>query len=200
MSEKVLAVAALLLALLISGLALFWYPDPPEQPLPKPGLPAGGDFTLQSADGPISLRDFRGKVVLVYFGYAFCPDICPTALVTVSDAIEQLEPDEQQKMTVIFVSVDPGRDTPESLKQYTAFFHPKIVGVTGTEEEVQKAARDYGVFYARHDVDTAAGGYVVDHSADIYVVAANGRVVDKITHGTAATQIAQSIRTSMHIK
>jgi len=199
-SDRILGFVALLMALTVVGLALFWNPIPDDQPVPKPGLPLGGDFTLKSADGPVSLQDFRGKVALVYFGYTFCPDICPTALVAVADGIEQLEPGEKKNVAVIFVSVDPGRDTPEGLKQYTDFFHPNIIGVTGSEEQVRKVARDYGAFFVRQAGVTAGGDYVVDHSADIYVVARNGRVVDKITHGSTPARIAQAIRTSLRVK
>jgi protein SCO1/2 len=196
MSNRSLVLAVLLLGSLVAGLALFWHPAPPERPLPTPGLPAGGDFTLQSVDGQVSLTDFRGKVVLVYFGYTFCPDICPTALITVADAIEQLEPDEQERLAVIFVSVDPARDTPERLREYADFFHPKIVGVTGSEEEVRDIAQAYGAFYAI-PADMEGGGYVVDHSADIYVVSRDGRVVEKLVHGTIATKMAQAVRTAL---
>jgi protein SCO1/2 len=199
MAERGLTLLVLPLALLVAGLALFWSPAAPQSPLP-PGLPAGGDFTLQSANGPVSLRDFRGKVVLVYFGYTYCPDVCPTGLITVSEAIEQLGPDEQQKVAVIFVSVDPDRDTPERLKEYTDFFHPSIVGVTGDGEHVSRIAQTYGARYARQAADTEGGHYPVDHSADIYVVAGNGRVFDKIAHGTAAAQVALTIRRALTIK
>jgi len=198
MSNRALTYVALLLASLVAGLAIFWHPAPAERPLPMPGLPAGGDFTLQSVNGPVSLTDFRGKVVLVYFGYTYCPDICPTALITVADAVEQLDPGEQERVAVIFVSVDPARDTPERLREYADFFHPRIVGVTGSEEDVGGIAQAYGAFYAKQP-DMEDGGYVVDHSADIYVVAADGRVVDKLIHGTIAAKVAQSIRAALRL-
>ncbi|MGE0080542.1 MAG: SCO family protein [Thiohalomonadaceae bacterium] len=197
MSDRILGLLALVMASLVVGLALFWNPLPAVQPSAYPVLPRGGDFTLQSADGPVSLRDFRGKVVLVFFGYTFCPDICPTALVAVADAMEQLKPKEKRDVAVLFVSVDPERDTPQGLKQYTAFFHPNIIGVTGSAEQVRKVAQDYGAIYARQPGVSAGGGYVVDHSADIYVVSGDGRVVDKISHGATSARIATSIRNAM---
>ena len=194
MSERILLTIAGLLAALVLGLAFFWQPELPERPLPKAALAEGGDFTLQSADGPVSLKDFRGKVVLVYFGYTYCPDICPTSLAATSEGLKQLTPEELARVAIIFVSVDPKRDMPARLKEYVNFFHPAIVGVTGTPDEIAGIAKRYGVFYAEQKVETAGGGYVVDHSADTYVIAADGRLVGKIAHATPPDQVVETIR------
>jgi protein SCO1 len=194
MSQRILLVIATLLAALVIGLALFWQPELPERPLPKAGLAEGGDFTLQSAGGPVSLKDFRGKVVLVYFGYTYCPDICPTSLAVTAEGLKLLAPDELARVAVIFVSVDPKRDTTSRLKEYVEFFHPSMLGVTGTPEAIAEIAKRYGVFYAEQKVQTAGEGYVVDHSADTYVVAADGRLVAKIAHATPPEQVAEIIR------
>jgi protein SCO1/2 len=194
MSERILMTIAGLLAALVLGLALFWQPELPERPLPRAALPEGGDFTLQSADGPVSLKDFRGKVVLVYFGYTYCPDICPTSLAATSEGLKQLTPEELARVAMILVSVDPKRDTPARLKEYVNFFHPAIVGVTGTPEEIAGIAKRYGVFYAEQKVETAGGGYVVDHSADSYVISADGKLVGKIAHATPPDQVVEAIR------
>ena len=194
MSERILSVIAVLLAALVLGLAFFWYPDLPERPLPLAAMPEGGDFTLQSADGPVALRDFRGKVVLLYFGYTYCPDICPTSLAATSEGLKELAPDELARVAVILVSVDPKRDTPARLKEYARFFHQAIVGVTGTPEEIAAVAKRYGAFYAEQKVATAGDGYVVDHSADTYLVAVDGKLAGKIAHATAPDQVAAIIR------
>jgi protein SCO1 len=194
MSERILMAIAGLLAALVLGLVIFWQPELPERPLPRAALPEGGDFTLQSAGGPVSLKDFRGKVVLVYFGYTYCPDICPTSLAATSEGLKQLTPDELARVAMIFVSVDPKRDTPARLKEYVEFFHPSIVGVTGTPENIAEIAKRYAVFYAEQKVETAGEGYVVDHSADTYVIAADGKLVAKIAHATPSDQVAASIR------
>ncbi|HEX9195011.1 MAG TPA: SCO family protein [Azonexus sp.] len=194
MSERILMTIAGLLAALVLGLALFWQPELPERPLPRAALPEGGDFTLESADGPVSLKDFRGKVVLVYFGYTYCPDICPTSLAATSEGLKQLTPEELARVAMILVSVDPKRDTPAMLKEYVNFFHPAIVGVTGTPEEIAGIAKRYGVFYAEQKVETAGGGYVVDHSADTYVISADGKLVGKIAHATPPDQVVEAIR------
>jgi len=194
MSERILVVIAGLLAALVLGLAFFWMPEMPERPLPKAAIAAGGDFTLESASGPVSLKDYRGKLVLVYFGYTFCPDICPTSLASTAEGLKQLKPEEAARVAMIFISVDPERDTPPRLKEYAEFFHPSLVGVTGTPENLAEIAKRYGVFYARQKVETAGGGYVVDHSADTYVVGPDGQLVGKIAHATPPDRVVAEIR------
>ena len=194
MSERILVVIAGLLAALVLGLAFFWMPEMPERPLPKASIAAGGDFTLESASGPVSLKDYRGKLVLVYFGYTFCPDICPTSLASTAEGLKQLKPEEAARVAMIFISVDPERDTPPRLKEYAEFFHPSLVGVTGTPENLAEIAKRYGVFYAKQKVETAGGGYVVDHSADTYVVGPDGQLVGKIAHATPPDRVVAEIR------
>jgi len=194
MSERILTVIAGLLALVVLGVALFWHPEMPERPIPRAAIAAGGDFTLQSAAGPVSLRDYRGKLVLVYFGYTFCPDVCPTSLAATAEGLKLLTPEELGKVAMIFVSVDPKRDTPERLKEYAEFFHPAIVGATGTPEVIAEIAKRYGVFYAEQKVVTAGGGYVVDHSSDTFVIAPDGQLVAKIAHATPPDQVVVAIR------
>ena len=98
--------------------------------------PQGGDFTLDSVAGPVRLADLRGQVVLIYFGYTTCPDICPTNLAFLAAALRELTPDELQRVRVLFVSVDPERDDTPRLAVYAAYFHPNIQGVTGAPEQV----------------------------------------------------------------
>ena len=197
-SERILLAIAALLAALVIGLALFWQPELPERPLPKAGLAEGGDFTLQSIKGPVSLKDYRGKEVLLYFGYTYCPDICPTSLAATAEGLKLLTPDELAQVAVIFVSVDPKRDTPARLKEYVEFFHPSMLGVTGSVEEIAAIAKRYGVFYAEQKVETAGGGYVVDHSADTFIVAADGRLVARMAHATPPEQVAEIIRKHLY--
>lgn len=194
MSERVLMVIAGLLTTLVLGLAFFWQPEIPERPLPKAAIAEGGDFTLDSANGPVSLKDYRGKLVLVYFGYTFCPDICPTSLAATAEGLKLLKPEEAARVAMIFISVDPERDTPARLKEYVEFFHPSMVGVTGKPEDLAEIAKRYGVFYAKQKVATAGNGYVVDHSADTYVVAPDGQLVGKIAHATPPNEVAAEIR------
>jgi protein SCO1/2 len=188
-NRRYIFVALIVLACL-AALAWFWRPIPvafmTKQPL-------GGDFVLQSAGGPVDTATLRGQVMLVYFGYTYCPDICPTSLTVTGEAMKQLAPDELTRVRLVFVSVDPQRDTPARLKDYVEFFHPNMVGVTGSAEQLAAAARQYGAAYTRKDVGSAVG-YVVDHSAWTYVVAPDGRLVGRIPHGATVEQTLAEIR------
>jgi protein SCO1 len=195
MSQRLLIALVIALAATIIGLALFWQPQLSTVP-GNPGAPAGGDFVLTSADGPLDTASLRGKVVLIYFGYTYCPDICPTSLTATSQALRQLTPTELEQVKTVFVSVDPERDTPARLKDYVAFFHPNIVGVTGTADQLSAAARRYGAIYARQDLGGTAG-YAVDHSAWTYVVAPDGRLAGRLAHGASVEQTVAAIRTSL---
>ena len=201
MSNRLLVAAVVLLVGLLVGLAFFWQPDldgrSPTSSSAVAGL-EGGDFTLKSADGPVSLADFRGKVVLLYFGYTYCPDVCPTSLAATAAGLNQLKPEELARVATLFVSVDPERDTPERLKEYARFFHPSIVGMTGTPAEVAAAAKRYGVFYARQKVETAGGGYVVDHTSETYVIAPDGRLAGKLPHAAPPEQVVAEIRKNLN--
>lgn len=155
--------------------------------------PRGGDFTLLSAQGPVSTQAFRGKVVVVYFGYTYCPDICPTSLATLGAALGQLSPAELAQVQPLFVSVDPQRDTPARLKEYAAFFHPKLIGLTGSPQTLAAAAKAYGASYSFQPAD-ARGNYVVDHSAFTYLVDTQGRLADTLPHGASPEDTAAAIR------
>lgn len=157
----------------------------------------GGDFTLQSADGPVSLKKFRNKVALIYFGYTACPDICPTSLGMLANAFNSLSEDELKQVQGIFVSVDPERDTPKVMKKYAEFFHPKILGVTGAPEQIAKVAKQYAVYYKKAKLEGSAMGYGIDHSSAIYVVGKKGHIVDIISHGEKPSEIAAAIRKAL---
>jgi protein SCO1/2 len=192
--ERLLTALAALLAATVLGLALFWQPAWEDAPLPRAAAPSGGDFTLQSADGPVALQDFRGRLTLIYFGYTYCPDICPTSLAATAEGLRRLTPEEAARVAMLFVSVDPARDTPARLKEYAQFFHPGIVGVTGDPAELTAITRRYGAFYARQAVATAGDGYVVDHTADTYVVGPDGRLLGRIAHATPPDEVAAALR------
>lgn len=195
MLERTLAVIAVLLALLIAALATLWHPELPQRDVPRPGLPSGGDFVLDTSAGKLALTDLRGKVVVLTFGYTNCPDICPTTLQTLADVIAQLEPSERDNVALLFVSVDPARDTLAHLADYTAFFSPAITGATSDTATLADIAQRYGVIYNR---STDSGeNYAVDHSADLYLIAGDGRTVDKFTYGTTSTAIASAARKYM---
>jgi protein SCO1/2 len=155
--------------------------------------PKGGDFTLHSGDKKVSLSDYDGKIRFIFFGYTSCPDICPTALAFISASLKQLTPDELEQVQVFFVSVDPERDTPQKLADYTKYFHPKILGITGTKTEIDQVVKQYGSAYRKVESDSAMG-YLVDHSASVYVVGQKGKVVDMLPHGLPVESITKTIR------
>jgi len=181
--------AIALFAALLVWVVFFWQPGSAKLAAP----PKGGDFTLLSKGGALSLHDLRGKVVLLYFGYTVCPDICPTSLAFTAQGLAQLNAKELEKVTMLFVTVDPERDTLERLKDYTAFFHPNIVALTGTPEEIARVAGLYGASYARQQVESATG-YVVDHSTDTYVIAPDGSLHATLPHATPSEKVAEKIR------
>jgi protein SCO1 len=196
-----LALPALLvavLAALLAWLIWFWQPDAggeaAHRRLDLAGEPTGGDFRLQGRDGPVALSDFRGKAVLLYFGYTACPDICPTNLAVIAYALKQLAPAERARVQVVFVSVDPGRDHPERLAEYAAYWDPTFLGVTGTEQDVAAVARQYGAAYRIVEQSGSAMGYLVDHSAFTYVIDAQGGLVATLPHATPAAELLSLLR------
>lgn len=160
----------------------------------QPAPPQGGDFTLQAAgSAPFRLSDLRGKVVLLYFGYTACPDVCPTNLATLAAAIKQLTPQEQPQVQAVLISVDPERDTNERLARYAAHFHPSFIGVTGTAGQIAQAAQQYGVAYRKVDSGSAMG-YLVDHSAETYLLDKTGKLIQRLPHGSTPQQVVDAVR------
>ncbi|MCA9969519.1 MAG: SCO family protein [Anaerolineales bacterium] len=157
-------------------------------PSPQPAA----DFTLQSAAGPVSLSDFDDKVVLLYFGYTFCPDVCPGTLADLAQVVRELD-DDAENLQVIMITVDPERDTPEQLADYMQHFHPSFVGLSGTTAEIGTVAADYGVFFERH-AGTAATGYLVDHTARVFVIDRQGEYWLSFPFGMARDEMAADLR------
>jgi protein SCO1 len=137
--------------------------------------PLGGPFALTDQNGaPRRDTDFRGRYVLLYFGYTFCPDVCPTTLTSEADALDRLGA-QAQRIVPVFITIDPARDTPKVLKSYLAAFGPRFVGLTGTDKQIAAVAHDYRVFYARRPLK--GGGYGMDHSGEVYLVGPDGALV-----------------------
>jgi protein SCO1/2 len=150
----------------------------------------GGKFSLVDQNGkPFTDADMKGKWELVFFGYTHCPDVCPTTLNELSLAFDKLGPAARNKMGVVFVSVDPDRDTPAVLKEYVSSFSAPVTALTGTPAEVAQAAKDYRVYYAKHP--TKDGGYDMDHSALIYVMDPQGRFTATFAPDDPADKIAE---------
>lgn len=204
MRQLLIAINLLLLAAIV-GVAFFWEPAPDQSPMPGTqaarmvadvplaAAPSGGDFSLDGPKGPVALHDFAGKLVLLQFGYTYCPDICPTSLTILAQALGGLTPAEQAQIQPLFVSVDPERDTVARLKEYTGFFHPSIVGLTGPATRLKEIAGRYGAMFVRQE-NASAGGYVIDHTALTYLIDRNGRLVASLPHATPAEQLQAEIR------
>lgn len=152
-------------------------PEPKTNSLPLVGG-IGGDFRLPATTGQeLALSDLRGKVVLLNFGFTHCPDVCPSVLMRIGGALQELalQGADMSRVQPLFVTFDPERDTLDHLRDYVAFFHPSFIGLRGDDEQVRNIARQYKVIYLRQDTQSA-GGYVFQHSDFIYVIDAWGRV------------------------
>lgn len=205
MKTALLSLLNLLLLLAIVWTGFFWEPEPDRAPLPGTHAarmvadvslappPSGGDFTLAGRSGQVALNDFSGQVVLLYFGYTYCPDICPTSLTVWQQALEMLTPAELARVQPLFVSVDPERDSLERLTEYVQFFHPRIAALTGQPDQLAEIARRYGAVFVRQE-SASAGGYVIDHSALTYVIDPQGRLAETLPHGAAAEQLLAALR------
>jgi protein SCO1 len=153
----------------------------------------GGPFTLQDGSGKqVTDRDFRGKYMLVYFGYTFCPDVCPTTLNEVADALDRLGP-KADRVQPIFITVDPKRDTPAVVKQYVTAFTPRLIGLTGTPEQIAQAAQAYRVYYAEHRTGPGPDDYSMDHSSVLYLMGPDGKFIAPIRADANGTQMAEDL-------
>ena len=150
------------------------------------------DFTLNGGNGDVSLSDFRGKLVLIYFGYIFCPDICPATLGNVNQALKQIG-SKAEDIQLIMVSLDPQRDTPEKLEQYVAHFNPTFIGITGTQEQVDTVTSLYGIFYEKKE-GSEATSYLIDHTATLMVIDREGYLKLVFPFGVTADEIADDLK------
>jgi protein SCO1/2 len=166
--------AALLLVALVAGCG-----SPAARP-PLQGARIGGPFALVDQNGkPTSDRDFAGRYRLIYFGYTYCPDVCPTDLQMIGQALRRFEKDDPvraARVQPIFISVDPSRDTPAVLKPYVAAFHPRLIGLTGSADQIARVAKAFGVAYGMRPGATK-GNYAVDHSKIIYLLGPAGEPI-----------------------
>jgi len=155
------------------------------------GVSIGGPFTLIDQHGATRhAEDFRGKLMLIYFGYTYCPDVCPTELQTMSDALDKLGA-AGEAVQPIFITVDPDRDTAEQHKNYAENFHPRLLALTGSAAQIAEAARAYKVFY--QPVKRGDGEYLVDHSSIVYLMGRDGRYLAHFGGNLTADQMAAAI-------
>jgi protein SCO1/2 len=155
--------------------------------------PEGGDFVLQSAAGPVDTKALRGNVLLVYFGYVNCPDVCPMSMAAGAAALNALTLAERAKTRMIMISVDPERDTPAKLKDYVAYFHPAMIGAVGTSAETIAIAKSFGVGFVRQPT-RPDGGYAVDHGSQTVVIGPDGQVAELLPLGVATDKVVAIVR------
>jgi protein SCO1/2 len=160
--------------------------------LPPPPAGIGGDFTLTGADGkPVSLGDFKGQTVLLFFGYTYCPDVCPTAMLTLK-RVRSMLGEKASRISVLFVTVDPERDTLEKLKAYESFYGPAVTGLRGSPQEIAKVTVLYRTSYQKVEMD-GDSGYQVAHTDFIYLIDGQGRTRSMYRSQTPAKNIVDDI-------
>ena len=181
----------------VAALALF--PAAREKLLPAVNVRSvgqamiGGPFTLTDHTGKrVTDRDFRGRTMLVFFGFTFCPDVCPSGLQVMAAAIDKLGP-KAESVTPIFITIDPERDTPAQLAAYVKSFHPRLVGLTGTPAEIEAAIKAYRVYAKKVPDPKSTAGYTMDHSTFIYVMGPDGAYRTHFTHATSVDAMAERL-------
>lgn len=189
-AKLILSIAAGLVIGLAAAIAVF--PEARQRLLPSSGSEVsgkalvGGPFTLVDDTGKrVTDKDYRGRYMLVFFGFTSCPDICPAGLQLISAALDKLGP-KADRVTPIFISVDPERDTPQKLATYVKNFNPHLVGLTGTPEEIAAVAKAYKVFYQKVANQSSPADYGMDHTSIIYLMDPDGEFV---THFTPTTTV-----------
>ena len=180
-----IAILALAAILATSGLSAC------DRTEPNASVQIGGPFQLVDADGrPVTEKSLLGKPTAMFFGFTFCPEVCPTTLAEMTASLNALGP-KADKLNVVFVSVDPERDTPAQMKAYLSNFDPRIQGFTGSVANIDAIAKAYRVYHRKVPMD--GGGYTVDHSAAVYLVDKTGRFVEPIGYGAPHQRVVDQL-------
>ncbi len=189
--QVIFATLALLAALLVAGTA-YYFSGQIQTATGTGTALVGGPFTLTDQDGrKVTEKDFLGKYMLVFFGYTYCPDICPTELQVMSAALDSLGP-KADPIQPVFITVDPQRDTPEVMKQYVGNFHPRLMGLTGTPDEIASVAKTYRVFFSRVE-NSAPDTYLMDHSTITYLMDPQGKFLKHFSYSTDSAALAKGL-------
>ena len=186
-----LALLAILLTALAQKHSRALLSTPPE----KPQISA--QFSLMDENGqPVTQADFTAPFQLVYFGFSFCPDICPMQLQVMGAALDKIEnthSTQARNITPLFISLDPARDTPKILRQYTDLFHPRLIGLTGSQKQIAQAAKNFKIYFAHVQDQTSAAGYTVDHASIVYLLGADKKFLAAYTHRDTPESMAASL-------
>lgn len=180
----------------IGGAAVLLTKGAPAPPVETTGKALiGGHFALIDQTGkPITDRDFRGRYLLVFFGFTHCPDICPTELQVMAAALEALSPQERKEIVPVFITLDPERDTPEVMAAYVKNFGQDFVGLTGSAESISAVAKAYRIAYSKFQQDKTSGDYTIDHSSLVYLMDKNGDYITHFAYGIPAAKITEMLR------
>jgi cytochrome oxidase Cu insertion factor (SCO1/SenC/PrrC family) len=197
MRWTIYGLAGLLLAL-AAGIAVLAVQVIDSGPSEEGGLlgqpTIGGPFDLVNGDGKtVTAADYAGKPMIVYFGYTYCPDVCPVDLANVADALDLLAPEVAARFQPLFITIDPERDTPTVMRDYVQNFHPLMQGLTGSLEQIRAVARNYRVYFAKVESD-GAGPYLMSHSSYVYVMDAKGDYVRHFSRGATPEDIAAALK------
>jgi protein SCO1 len=202
---RLVALAALALGIvLLAAGAVFWLR--PQGPTPvansgvvqvAKGAAIGGPFeSVDHNGGAVTQADFAGKFMLIYFGFTHCPDVCPTELQTMANALDMLGPDAG-RVVPVFITVDPARDTSDQLKGYVAAFHPRMIGLTGSPEQIAAVAKAYKVYYSKAQSPSGSSDYQVDHTSFVYLMGPDGNLRSLFRSGISDKAMATEIRNQL---
>ena len=185
-----------LFLLLLAGLLTCACSQGRSEPAPLEGARLGGPFTLTDQDGrQVSNSDFDGKYRLVYFGFSYCPDVCPVDLQRIAQGLRQLEKEDAQlasKVQPIFITVDPQRDTPEVLKAYVKAFHPRLIGLTGTQDQIASVAKAHGVYFSKRE-GASSKDYLMDHMRVALLFGPKGEPIAIVPHDQGPAAVASEL-------
>ncbi|MEC6823510.1 SCO family protein [Photobacterium piscicola] len=159
----------------------------------KPLKDLGGPFELNSINGNVSLDQFKGNIVVLYFGFLNCAEVCPSSMGTLSAAFSRLSPAAYQHVQGLFVSVDPERDDLVSLNKFAKYFDERVIGLTGTNQQIDALTKQYGVYFDIVDMESSELSYTVDHSSRFYIIDDTGKLVGAMSHNTTPVELAAGI-------
>lgn len=192
-TRLLIGAGAILLLLIVAGVAGWWFMPHEFHGIQLQSPRVVEDFTLPTSTGePMSLSDFRGKYVVLFFGYTYCPDVCPMTLNDIQQMLKTLDAERAEDVQVVMVSLDPDRDTPEQLATYLEYFDPSFIGMTGTVEEIQPVADQFGIFFERQPGSDNTN-YLVDHTSAVTIIDPEGHVRIIFTNGVKGADMASDL-------
>jgi cytochrome oxidase Cu insertion factor (SCO1/SenC/PrrC family) len=194
--KLIFATLVLLAALLFAG-STYYLVNPSHMGSGTGTALIGGPFTLTDQTGKkVTEKDFLGHYMLVFFGYTYCPDVCPTELQVMSAALDSMG-SKADNIQPVFITIDPQRDTADVMKQYVSNFYPRLIGLTGTPEEVANVAKVYRVYYSKVESKSGANDYLMDHSSIVYLMDTHGTFLKHFTYTTDAAELAKAIEAAI---